>query len=125
MYMAYLMSASMEFRHASLHLSLVIASILGDSKLSSLSEFHLTDDELILKGSNNSENNDSSDFRLNKLFWCESWQIVECSLSFECLGLLHTKFFGSKSDSTSSMNIYKILGKMDMLLAILMKTVQS
>ena len=125
MHTTYLVSASIEFKHASLHLSLVIASISGDSKLFSLSEFHLTDDELILKGSNNSENQDSSDFRLKKVFWCESWYIEECSLSFECLGLLHTKFFDLKSDSTSSMNIYEILGKMDMLLAILMKTVQS
>ena len=68
MHTTYLVSASIEFKHASLHLSLVIASISGDSKLPSLSEFHLTDDELILKGSNNSENQDSSDFRLKKVF---------------------------------------------------------
>ena len=68
MHIAYLVSASIEFTQASLHLSFVIAPISGDSKLFSLSEFHLTDDELILNGSNNSENQDSSDFRLKKVF---------------------------------------------------------
>ena len=124
MHKAYLVSASIEFKHASLHFILVFASIFHDASLSSLSEFHLTD-ELIFNESDNSGNQDSSGFRLKKVFWYESWQIEECSLSLECLGLRHTKFFGSKSDSTSSMHIYKILGKMVMLYAILLTIIQT
>ena len=67
MHKAYLVSASIEFKHASLHCFSLIASISGDSKLFSLSEFHLTD-ELIFNESDNSRNQDSLGFRLKKVF---------------------------------------------------------
>ena len=104
------MSASIEPNCASTLCFFMILSIFEDAPLSILSEFHFTDEEL-LKRFKESENQNSSAFILKKIFWFESWQIEECSLSFECLGLLQTKFFDSKSESTSSIKIYNILGK--------------
>ena len=113
------MSASIELNCASTLCFSMILSIFGDAPLSILSEFHFTDEEL-LKRFKESENQNSSAFILKKVFWCESWQIEECSLSFECLGLLQTKFFDSKSESTSSIKIYNILGKKVIVLMLFM-----
>ena len=71
-----------------------------------LSEFQTTDEDLPTK-SNNSQKFELSEFIYEWALFFNFWLIEVYSISFECLGLLQTKLFGSRSDSTSSMKIYK------------------
>ena len=103
----YLLQASIVFNSASILLFSMVLFDSGESTFLILSEFPSTNDDFSTK-LNKSEKFELSELKVKLEFVFNFWLIEEYNLSFECRGLLQTKLFGSKSDSTSFMNVYNV-----------------